>query len=103
VSAIPRCERTCSGWPPTGQAPPKRNFHENRRKDEFREREHLAQADWHIAEAKAHIARQKDTIAELKRDGHETKVAMLMLNALKHTLCAFEQHREVILVRLRNG
>jgi hypothetical protein len=81
----------------------KRNFHENRRMDEFREREHLAQADWHIAEAKAHIARQKDTIAELKRDGHETKVAMLMLNALKHTLCAFEQHREVILVRLRNG
>jgi hypothetical protein len=26
-----------------------------------------------------------------------------MLNAFKHTLCAFEQHREVILVRLRNG
>jgi hypothetical protein len=71
--------------------------------DEFREREHLAQADWHIAESKAHIARQKETIAELKRDGHETKVARLMLNALKHTLCAFEQHREVIPVRLRNG
>ena len=69
--------------------------------DEFRERDHLAQADRHISEAKAHIARQKETIAELKRDGHETKVAMLMLNAFKHTL--FEQHREVILVRLRNG
>jgi hypothetical protein len=61
--------------------------------DEFREREHLAQAERHIAETKTHIARQKETIAELKRDGHETKVAMLMLNALKHALCAFEKHR----------
>jgi hypothetical protein len=34
--------------------------------DEFREREHLAQADWHIAEAKAHIARQKDTHCRAK-------------------------------------
>ena len=71
--------------------------------DEFREREHLAQADRHIAGAKAHIARQKETIDELERDGHETKVAMLMLDALKHTLCAVEQHRELILVRHRNG
>ena len=68
-----------------------------------REREHLAQADRHIAEAKEHIVRQKKRIAKLERGGHEAHLAVLMLDALKHSLCAFEQHREVILMRLRAG
>ena len=65
------------------------------------EREHLAQADRHIAEAKQHIARQKEVIAELERGGHETILAVSMLNALEHSLHAFEQHREVILTRVK--
>ena len=69
--------------------------------DDVREREHLAQADRHIAEAKQHIARQKQVIAGLERDGHETVTAVSMLHALEHSLHAFEEHREVILVRLK--
>ena len=69
--------------------------------DETREREHLAQADRHIAEAKRHIARQKEVIAELERDGHGTDSAVSMLHALEHSLHALEQHRELILIRLK--
>jgi len=71
--------------------------------DEFREREHLAQADRHVAEAKAHIARQKDVIADLKRGGHDTEPSVSMLAAVEHSLRAFKQHREVILNRLKRG
>src|SRR5262249_36940706 len=101
--AIPRCKRTCSSWRSTGQAPPKRNFHENHSMDDVREREHLALADRHIAKAKKHIARQKQVLVELERDGHETSEAVSMLRALEHSLHAFEQHREVILVRLKSS
>ena len=66
------------------------------------EREHLIQADRHIADAKDGIARQKELIAELARGGHETDVAMSMLHALEHCLHAFEEHRKVVLDRLRD-
>ena len=62
--------------------------------DETGERAHLAQADKHIAAAKRHIARQKRVIADLERGAHETDLAVSLLHA-------FEQHREVILVRLK--
>jgi len=68
-----------------------------------RERKHLAQADRHIAEAKEHIVRQKKRITKLERGRREAHLAVSMLDALEHSLCAFEQHREVILMRLRNG
>jgi hypothetical protein len=40
-------------------------------------------------------------IAGLEGDGHETDTAVSMLRAFEHSLHAFEQHREVILNRLR--
>jgi len=65
------------------------------------ERKHLVQAERHIAEAKEHIARQNQVIADLERDGHETDLAISMLHTLEHCLHTFEQHRAVILSRLK--
>jgi hypothetical protein len=41
-------------------------------------------------------------IAELERSGHETDVAMSMLHALEHCLHALEEHRKVVLDRLKD-
>jgi hypothetical protein len=65
------------------------------------QREHLAQADRHIADVKANIARQKERVAELERGGHESVLAVSMLHALEHCLHALEEHRKVVLDRLK--
>jgi hypothetical protein len=38
-----------------------------------------------------------------RRRGHETDVAMSMLHALEHALHALEEHRKVVLDRLKLG
>jgi hypothetical protein len=70
--------------------------------DREREREHLAATDRHIAQVRASIARQRELIQQLTWDGHETELAEEMLQALEHTLAAFESHRAIILDRLDN-
>jgi hypothetical protein len=63
---------------------------------------HLAQAEEHIAEAETHIAHQREVIEELRRDGHETRLAESMLLALEKSLHAFEHHRKLILEHLED-
>lgn len=48
----------------------------------------------HVREAEAHIARQKEIIEELRRDGHSTLEAELLLKVFQDTL---RSHKESVL------
>ena len=51
-------------------------------------------AQRHVREAEAHIVRQKEIIEELRRDGHPTLVAELLLKVFQDTL---RSHKESVL------
>jgi predicted outer membrane protein len=61
-----------------------------------REREHLADADRHIAAAKQQVAQQKRVIEKLVQDGHDTRTATSLLDAMERGLDALEHHREIV-------
>ncbi|SAK96329.1 hypothetical protein AWB78_05425 [Caballeronia calidae] len=59
--------------------------------------ERLHQADADILMANQRIQRQKDLIQELKRDGHDTSLALELLMTMQGTRQALIDHRKVIL------
>jgi hypothetical protein len=69
--------------------------------DNAREGAHLIQADRHVARCKRQIRRQCEIIELLKLAGNDIQLAVSMLHALVASLRAFEQHRELIMDRLR--
>ena len=69
--------------------------------DNAREGAHLIQADRHVATCKRQIARQREIIGLLKLAGYDIQLAISMLHALEASLRALEQHRELIMDRLR--
>jgi len=66
-----------------------------------REREHLVQADRYIAECKAHITRHRKLIQEVEQKSQDASWAREALQAFEKTLQLFEQHRQLIVDRLR--
>src|SRR5262245_24700166 len=69
--------------------------------DNARESAHLIQADRHVARCKRQIARQREIIDLLELAGYDIQLAISMLLALATSLRALEQHRELIMDRLR--
>ena len=69
--------------------------------DVEREREHLTEADRHIAAAKRQVERQKNVVEKLAQNGHNTRIAKSLLDAMERGLEAFEQHREVIVEMIK--
>lgn len=44
---------------------------------------HLAQAERHVKEGEQHVAKQRALVGILERDGHDTAVAIRLLNAFE--------------------
>lgn len=65
--------------------------------DEMR---HLAKADVDIEQGRAAIVRQGEIVDELKRDGHDTDMAVKLLATLQGTLNAMLEHRRLIVERV---
>jgi hypothetical protein len=66
------------------------------------ERRHLQQADRHIAEAKVFIARQQEIVERARaKGGSALSDAIATLDVLESSLRAFEEHRRLILGRLK--
>ncbi|SAK91490.1 hypothetical protein AWB79_06704 [Caballeronia hypogeia] len=57
----------------------------------------LRQADTDIEMANRRIERQKELILELKRDGHDVRLAVELLVTMQGTLGALVEHRRVLL------
>ncbi|MDR5826086.1 hypothetical protein [Caballeronia sp. LZ043] len=64
------------------------------------EKQHLAKADIDIEQARARIVRQRELVDELRRDGHETEMAVNLLITLQGTLNAMIEHRRLIAARI---
>jgi hypothetical protein len=64
------------------------------------EREQLAQADRDIAAGERRVLAQVLLIERLRRDGHDTHGAKLLLANLQGTLEAWRVHREEILRKI---
>jgi hypothetical protein len=60
------------------------------------EREHLAKANRDIAEGEQRILAQIQLLEQLRRKGHETDQAELLLLNLQQTLAVWQAHREQI-------
>jgi hypothetical protein len=58
--------------------------------------EHLRKADATIAAALERIERQSSLVAQLAQSGHETAIAASLLQTMRDTLEAMEQHRLMI-------
>jgi len=61
----------------------------------------LVQANEHVAGAKERIHKQRKLIERLTAEGHHVSNAESLLSALSGSLAAFENHRRLILDRLR--
>ena len=66
-----------------------------------REREHLVEADRHMAAAKQRVEQQKRVIEKLVQDGHDTRAATSLLDAMERGLDALEHHREIVVEMIR--
>jgi multidrug resistance efflux pump len=64
------------------------------------ERHHLEKAEADIAEAHDRIEKQRAIISKLKEDGHDSKTAEKLLEAMLQSAAAMEAHRIVILESL---
>ena len=60
------------------------------------ELEHLRKADATIAAALERVERQSSLVAQLTESGHETAIAASLLQTMRDTLQAMEQHRLTI-------
>ncbi|MBR0800536.1 hypothetical protein JQ615_34750 [Bradyrhizobium jicamae] len=61
------------------------------------ERQHLFVADTHVARAERIIRDQTAIIEDLRRDGHETKLAEETMRVYEANLQVMREHRELIL------
>ena len=69
--------------------------------DENAERQHLASAERAIEAGEARIKAHERLIAHMRSEGHDIAVAESTLIAMKRTLAAFRNTRDVILESLR--
>lgn len=60
------------------------------------ERDHLAAAQRDVLQGKRRIAEQVELLERLKRDGHDTGQAQVLLETFNQTLSAWRDHREQI-------
>jgi hypothetical protein len=65
------------------------------------ERRQLVKADRDIADGRERVAHQEKILNELDRDGHDTKMARDLLDALHGTLNAMIEHRLLIVERIK--
>jgi len=65
------------------------------------EEEHLRKAETEIAQGRDRIERQTQLIARLAADGHDVTTAQSLLQTMRETLAAMEQHRQLIVSELR--
>jgi hypothetical protein len=68
--------------------------------DPATEREHLRKADANIAAARKRIERQGVLVARLQDRDHDATTAKELLQTMRETLAAMEQHRQQILREL---
>jgi hypothetical protein len=64
------------------------------------EQEHLRKADTDIAEARQRIERQHALVAHMAGNGHDTAMAKELLQTMRETLVAMEEHRDQIIKEL---
>jgi hypothetical protein len=64
------------------------------------EQEHLRKADADIAEARQRIERQHVLVARMAGNGHDTAMAKELLQTMRETLVAMEEHRDQIIKEL---
>lgn len=62
--------------------------------DRTRIQEHLAKAKEHAARAEEHVRHQRAIIAELTRDGHDTALALQILEHMEALLALHIEDRE---------
>ncbi|WFU37586.1 hypothetical protein QA640_24240 [Bradyrhizobium sp. CB82] len=60
----------------------------------FLVRQHLAEAEQHVALGKRHIARQVEIIDELARAGHDTGLALDVLDSYRQLQVSHLAHRD---------
>jgi urease gamma subunit len=60
------------------------------------ELEHLRKADANIAAALERIKRQTSLVAQLMESGQDTATATSVLQTMRNTLAAMQQHRRII-------
>ena len=60
------------------------------------ERKHFVEADRHNAAAKEQVNQQKRAIEKLVQGGHDTRIAMSLLDAMERGLEALKHHREIV-------
>jgi hypothetical protein len=65
-------------------------------------REHLELANRHVAGGRRRVEAQRDLTAQLKRDGHETHRARVLLAQFEATLAFQVAHRDRILRELND-
>ena len=65
------------------------------------ERKHLAQADRHIAKGERLIERTRRLMAKAEQDGHPTAAARELLLQMEQSVALMNQHRAMILSRLK--
>jgi hypothetical protein len=68
--------------------------------DRETELEHLRKAEAGIAKAHERIEHQEAILATLKEGGHDLTTAMTLLETMRETLTAMQQHRQLILQEL---
>jgi hypothetical protein len=68
--------------------------------DRQAEEEHLRKANADIAKAHDCVERQRLLVARLQDHGHDTTTAIAVLQTMRETLHAMEQHRQTILKEL---
>jgi len=61
-----------------------------------KELEHLWKADANIAAALERIKRQTSLVAQLMESGQDTATATSVLQTMRNTLAAMQQHRRII-------
>ena len=63
------------------------------------EHEHLRDARQHVRDAKKRVAKQTSLLKELVKHGHDTRQAEELLNGMKQTLAAMEEHHALLVQR----
>jgi hypothetical protein len=64
------------------------------------EQEHLRKAEADISEARERIERQRALVARMVEDGHDAIIAKELLETMRNSLAAMEQHRDQIIKEL---
>jgi hypothetical protein len=66
-------------------------------------REELTLVEQHISETEDGILRQHQLIEHLAADGHDTREAEELLQALEQSLAAAHEHRRLLLAEIANA